>query len=177
MKQKYHVTVDNQEHEVSTDDAGNHTVNGKPVVVDAVQMTEGVFSVIFEGTVYEVSRQQGDHGTDQNGDTRGMTLLVNGTPHQVKVDDERSLLLKSVLEKPHSAKSTISVRAPMPGLITKIEVHEGDTITEGQGLVILEAMKMENEIKSASKAIVGSIHVKLRQTVDKGEVLVTLSSI
>lgn len=177
MNKKYRVRVGSDDFEILMNDAEDPTVNGKPVKLDAVQVTEGIFSIIFEGAVYEVSLKQGETTSGQNGDSTGMTLLVNGRQHEVIVEDERSRLLKSVLGESRSSTSDVTVRAPMPGLITKIEVSEGETIKEGQGLVILEAMKMENEIKSSFRARVGLIHIRLKQSVDKGDALVTLSSI
>lgn len=176
MKKEYHVTVLDEQYEISTDSNGRTTVNGRGVKVDCVPMTVDVFSVMMEGSVYEVSLQPEKH-PEQNGDLPTVTVIINGRPYIVKVEDERSRLLKSIQRGTASRKSELTLRAPMPGLITRIEVQEGETIKEGQGLVILEAMKMENEIRASLNARVRSVHVKLRQSVDKGEAIITLSSI
>jgi pyruvate carboxylase subunit B len=60
----------------------------------------------------------------------------------------------------------------MPGLIVRIEIAAGDTVKLGQGIVIIEAMKMENELKAATVGVVSRIHVQPGQAVDKGAVLV-----
>ncbi len=69
----------------------------------------------------------------------------------------------------------ISVNAPMPGTINAIKVKVGDSVTKGQVLVVLEAMKMENEIMADSDGTVASIAVSQGQTVNTGDVLVTLN--
>lgn len=176
MKKEYRVTVLDEQFEISTEDNGRTTVNGRGVKVDFVPVKVDLFSVMVDGSVYEVSLQPEKH-SDQNGDLPTVTVFINGRPFIVKVEDERSRLLKSVLRGTTSGKSELTLRAPMPGLITRIEVQEGETIKEGQGLVILEAMKMENEIRASLNARVSSVHVKLKQSVDKGDALVTLSSI
>ena len=69
----------------------------------------------------------------------------------------------------------ISVNAPMPGTINAIKVKVGDSVTKGQVLVVLEAMKMENEIMADSDGTVASVAVSQGQTVNTGDVLVTLN--
>ena len=69
----------------------------------------------------------------------------------------------------------ISVNAPMPGTINAIKIKVGDSVTKGQVLVVLEAMKMENEIMADSDGTVASVAVSQGQTVNTGDVLVTLN--
>jgi pyruvate carboxylase subunit B len=70
------------------------------------------------------------------------------------------------------SKGPKALRAPMPGLVVKVEVREGDTVFSGQGLVIVEAMKMENELKSERDGTVKRVAVEPGQTVEKDQVLV-----
>ena len=63
------------------------------------------------------------------------------------------------------------LRAPMPGLVVKVEVGEGDEVTPGQGLVIVEAMKMENELKAEAPGRIGRILVAEGEAVDKDQIL------
>ena len=66
------------------------------------------------------------------------------------------------------------IRAPMPGLVVKVEVAVGDAVEEGQGMAIVEAMKMENELRAEGAGVVSSIHVAPGDTVAKDEVLIEL---
>ena len=67
-----------------------------------------------------------------------------------------------------------TIVAPMPGLVVKVEVEVGQAVRAGQGVVVVEAMKMENELKAPADGVVAKIHVEPRQTVEKGTVLITL---
>lgn len=75
---------------------------------------------------------------------------------------------------PQSA-GTIKVNSPMPGTIVKVEVQAGDSVKAGQSLVVLEAMKMENEIKAPEDGIVASVNVSKGASVNTGDLLVSLN--
>src|SRR6266550_3620647 len=66
------------------------------------------------------------------------------------------------------------VKAPMPGLVVRVEVSEGQVVEVGEGLVVVEAMKMENELRASSRGVVEHIHVSAGQRVEKGAALVTI---
>ena len=76
---------------------------------------------------------------------------------------------------PSGAAGSVSVDAPMPGSVIKVNVKVGDKVTNGQALVILEAMKMENEIASPADGVVASINVSQGDSVNTGDVLITLN--
>ena len=71
----------------------------------------------------------------------------------------------------------VPLSAPMPGLVVKVEVAEGDTVESGQGLVIVEAMKMENELTAETDSRVAGVRVAAGDTVEKGQVLVELEPV
>ena len=76
---------------------------------------------------------------------------------------------------PAPASGEIQVKSPMPGTILAINVREGDSVTQGQALLVLEAMKMENEIPSPIDGTITSIMVKKEELVSTGDILLTLS--
>jgi len=67
------------------------------------------------------------------------------------------------------------VKAPMPGLVVRVEVSAGQVVEVGESLVVVEAMKMENELRAAHQGVVEAVHVKAGDRVEKGTPLVTLS--
>ncbi|MBI3193195.1 MAG: acetyl-CoA carboxylase biotin carboxyl carrier protein subunit [Ignavibacteriae bacterium] len=94
----------------------------------------------------------------------------------VTLMDEKSVLLAQ-MQKKSVGKDEMIVKAPMPGLVVAVEVHVGDVIAPGTGLIILEAMKMENEIRSQVKARVKKIDVEKSARVEKGQTLIHLESV
>ncbi len=95
---------------------------------------------------------------------------------QVTIEDARKRLMKHFTGSEGNGVKMMTVRAPMPGLVTKLQVKSGDSVTPGMGLVILEAMKMENEIRSTINGVVKNVQVKVRATVDKGQPLLILET-
>lgn len=81
-----------------------------------------------------------------------------------------------LLAKQQTLHHYLEVRAPMPGMILKVKKKKGDTIDHGEAVMILEAMKMENEIRSSSKGIIKEIHVKEGAAVEKGVILFSVEN-
>ncbi len=178
MVKKFMVRVGEREFEVAKDDADSWQINGQSTKLEIIDQGNGSYLIIQEGKVYRIYYPPADKNSnspDGISSPRQFHLKLNGRPCVVSVVDERSRLLQSVLRNISHSESAITIRAPMPGLIVKIEVSEGDSIPSGKGLLVLEAMKMENEIKAPKPSRVQKIHVAPRQPVDKGDPLVTLS--
>jgi biotin carboxyl carrier protein len=104
-------------------------------------------------------------------------VQIDGERYSAEVVDERTRAIRAMTSRGAAAAGPKPVRAPMPGLIVRIEVEEGATVKAGQGIVIVEAMKMENELKAESAGIVKRIHVAAGQVVEKGHVLVELEAV
>jgi biotin carboxyl carrier protein len=94
---------------------------------------------------------------------------LNGDYFPVIVEDERARQLRAVVEQGAKVDGEEILTAPIPGLITKIKIREGDTIQEGDGLILLEAMKMENEIKAGSPGKIKKILVSEGMPVEKDQ--------
>lgn len=92
----------------------------------------------------------------------------------VTLEDDRSRILSRLRKASVGGVRAIVVRAPMPGLITSLEVAAGDTVTVGKGLLVLEAMKMENEIRAVISGKVRQIEVVTRQAVEKDQQLMII---
>jgi biotin carboxyl carrier protein len=102
------------------------------------------------------------------------TILVNGVWHSFTVETPVSLKRKRYLAQQADASSTVSIEAPMPGKIIDIMVEEGVEVKEGEPIIILEAMKMQNEINSHITGIVKSVSVKKNETVMKDDILIEI---
>jgi pyruvate carboxylase subunit B len=98
-----------------------------------------------------------------------------GRTFAVEVSDERTLSLRRMVGQRAHRSDGGRVRAPMPGLVVRLEVEEGQEVSAGTGLLVLEAMKMENEIRSTAAGVVSQILVAPGQKVDKGTELIVIA--
>ena len=109
------------------------------------------------------------------GDTRGKyTLWVDGFRFDVEALDERSHAIRELSASTAAPKGPAPLVAPMPGMIVRINVAEGDVIHAGQGLVVMEAMKMENELRATSGGAVRRVLVTPGTAVEKGALLLEM---
>jgi len=111
----------------------------------------------------------------RRGDARGAySLSLDGRRFAVEALDERTRAIRDLSAATAAAAGPAPLVAPMPGLIVRVNVAPGDTVQAGQGLVVMEAMKMENELRSASAGTVTAVRVSAGTAVEKGAVLVEL---
>jgi pyruvate carboxylase subunit B len=115
--------------------------------------------------VYEIVAQRGDR--------RGSyTLTVGGVEVAAEALDERAQAVRTLRAATAASGGPEPLKAPMPGLVTRVLVQHGDAVQSGDSLVVMEAMKMENELRAKSAATVRAIHAKPGTAVEKGAVLV-----
>lgn len=110
-------------------------------------------------------------------DVSGKKLLieVEGEPFRMEIRDELDQMLDSMGFSTVSSKHIREIKAPMPGLVIEVSVQEGQEVMEGDRLLILEAMKMENSIMIQHNATIKRIAVRAGEAVDKGQVLIELA--
>ncbi|HZH39835.1 MAG TPA: acetyl-CoA carboxylase biotin carboxyl carrier protein subunit [Gemmatimonadales bacterium] len=96
---------------------------------------------------------------------------------EVEAVDERTQAIRTLTGKKAGPAGGGVVKAPMPGLVVRVQVTEGQKVGAGAGLVVVEAMKMENELKAAHPAVVKKVHVAPGAIVEKGAPLVTLGEV
>lgn len=101
-------------------------------------------------------------------------LWIDGWRFDVEALDERTRAIRDVSAARATATGPAPVIAPMPGLIVRVAVAVGDRVDAGQGVVVMEAMKMENELRAAVSGVVKAVHAVLGTAVEKGTVLVEL---
>jgi len=95
---------------------------------------------------------------------------------ELDVQDDRSKQIEALTGQSRRPPASGVIRAPMPGLVVRVEVTIGQAVEAGAGLVVVEAMKMENELRAPQRGVVQQIHVSAGERVEKGMPLVTLSS-
>lgn len=104
-------------------------------------------------------------------------LHVDGWPVRAEVVDERTRAIRAVTGRAAGPPGPKPVRAPMPGMIVRTDVNVGDSVRAGQGVVVMEAMKMENELKAEADGVVARILIESGQAVEKGAVLVEFETV
>ena len=143
-------------------------IDGRPVEIDkaqlenAIEVEPGVFSVLVEGRSFEVRLPRGGAAG---------TASVRGRRYNVEIRDPRNTGRGS---KSALGSGRQNIIAPMPGKIVRMLVQRGDTVETGQGLAVVEAMKMQNEMKAPRPARVTEVRVRDGDTVAAGETLVVL---
>jgi biotin carboxyl carrier protein len=108
---------------------------------------------------------------ESNGQGRWM-LSRAGERSDVEVLDERTRHIRSLTGNAEQSRKADVLRAPMPGLVVRINARPGEAVAVGDGLVVLEAMKMENELKAGASAKVKAVRVNPGEAVEKGQVLI-----
>jgi biotin carboxyl carrier protein len=160
----------------------------KEITVEPVDGQEGTWRVIIDGVERTVDARRVAAGSYALHDGDAVTLVDvdagkdgellvevrGGTAVPVKLVDPRKHLLETVKVARPAATGPTAVTSPMPGKVVKLLCKPGDAVTPGQGLVVVEAMKMENELRAARAGTVQAIRVKEGQAVEGNETLLTL---
>lgn len=148
--------------------SGKTLVNGNEISSDWIKIDSAKYHVLVNHQSYTIELL----GKDESG--KNLTISVNGQKQQVTIKDKYDELLHALgMDKMLAAKNN-DVKAPMPGLVLRLIVNEGDTVKKGDGLLVLEAMKMENVIKSSGEGVVKKIHVAPKQIVDKNQLMIVM---
>jgi biotin carboxyl carrier protein len=108
-------------------------------------------------------------GTDDK-----VQLVVNGRAAEAIVLTNREAALREYSSRAGAVAGPAELRAPMPALVVRVEVGAGEAVRKGQGLVVLEAMKMENELRATHDGVVRVVHVAKGATVEKNQLLLSL---
>jgi biotin carboxyl carrier protein len=159
----YNVTIDGTEHRLELDLAAGTwrcLLDGRDVVMNAVTAGTGILSILIEGKSYEIRREQ--VGTD-------LRIWVGDRPYAAEIRDPRSL--RGRKQRADHGKGERRLVAPMPGKVVRFLVAENSPVEAGQGVVVVEAMKMQNEIKSPKKGTVVKLSVAEGAAVNAGDVL------
>lgn len=144
-------------------------VNGTATELDVLQLNDKTQHIIHNGKSYNVEV------VEINRPEKIAKIKVNGTVYDISVATQLDLLLKQLGMENLNSNKISQLKAPMPGLVLNILVSEGDEVKKGDSLLVLEAMKMENIIKSPSDATVKKIEVAKGDKIEKNTVLIHFS--
>jgi biotin carboxyl carrier protein len=158
----YEITIDEKNYRVElnrVDGRWDCRLDGKPVEIDAVLTRRDVLSILIHGKAYEIKRERS--ATD-------LHLWVGSARYGVQLRDPRSLRSRAGVD---DGKGPRKLVAPMPGKIVRVLAPENSEVEAGQGVLVVEAMKMQNEIKSPKKGVVRKMVAAEGANVNAGDVL------
>lgn len=163
---KYVTTVGDREFLVEVLDEHHINIDGKTYEVDFEAVGgQPVYSLIADGKSHEAYVRESDEGWQ---------VLLRGRLYPVKVEDEREKRLRAAAGGGVADSGEFHLKAPMPGLVVAVPVEEGQQVEKGQVLLILESMKMQNELKSPRDGTVSRIKVKAGESVEQKQPLLSV---
>ena len=172
---RYSVTVADKHYTLDVEQDEAHqwhvTLDGVPLIIDRAQINPGHFSMRISERSYEIFVRSLPN--DGASDAKGFEVLLDGLPQTVEVVDERRHALAG-LAKGRGATGEVTLKAPMPGLVAQVLVTAGDTVERGQRVVVLEAMKMQNDLLSPRTGVVRAVRTTQGQAVNLGQPLVVI---
>lgn len=166
---KYIATVKDQQFTVDINSDGAITIDDEPIDIDFRRLPSGgITSLLMDNrSISAVVEERGDN----------WDVLILGELYSVNVQDERSYRLAQRGGHGIGVDGEAVVASPMPGIIVAVPVAEGDLVKFGDKVIILESMKMENELRAPCDGIVTHVNVTAGASVEKDQALVTIGPI
>ncbi len=165
---KYTAILNDKEREIQITRRGLYTfqviVDGQPHEVDARYCSADRLSMLIDNTSHDISFTV---------DKEDVELNFRNRSFHIKVLDERKMRMRHIRSGLDVSGPEI-IKTSMPGKVVKVMVKEGDRVDPGAGVIIIEAMKMENEIQCRNAGIVKAVHVSAGQTVESGAMLIEI---
>lgn len=163
---KYFATVAGTTYEVEIKAEGHITVDQEELAVDFQSLAgQPVYSLIVDGKSHEASVQPTE---------TGLEVLLRGQLYQVQVEDELQRRVRESLGPKAIETGEFKLRAPMPGLVVAVPIERDQTVVQDQLLVVLESMKMQNELKAPREGRIQRIHIKPGDSVNQNQVLIVM---
>jgi biotin carboxyl carrier protein len=163
----YEIKVNDKQNFSASRKDGKLIINNELAEADIASVGASLFHVLHNRQSYNVEV------VSFNGSDKTAEIKVNGNTYNITSKDQFDILLEQLGFNHLNAGAISDLKAPMPGMVLKVFVQEGDTLQKGDNLFVLEAMKMENIIKAPAGVVVKSIKIKPGDKVEKGQVLIT----
>jgi len=142
-----------------------NSLDGNAAEWDMIEVRDNTFHIIKDHKGYNATL------ISFNAEEKTMVLNVNGNDYEISIKDKNDLLLQQLGINLKSSSAVQFIKAPMPGLIIQVSTSVGDEVKKGDSLLILEAMKMENVIKSPRDGKIKKVNIQLKQPVEKNQVM------
>jgi biotin carboxyl carrier protein len=165
---KYVVELNGERIAVSLDPDGVRYDDAGPVHAEVIDVEASPARIVKIGAEVHRVVVQRRHGRGR------YSLWVDGYRFEAEALDERTRLIRDLSAASAAPAGPAPIVAPMPGLIVRVSVAPGDRVEAGQGVVVMEAMKMENELRATAAGVVKSVEVASGTAVEKGTLLVSL---
>lgn len=163
---KYVTTIEEKEHSIEVLDERHIILDGQPMEVDFQSVSgQPVFSLLVDGKSYEAYVDLTDDG---------LRVLMRGILYHAKVEDEREKRLRAAAGGGVIEGGEFHLKSPMPGLVVAVPVSEGQKVEKGQVLLVLESMKMQNELKAPRAGTVSRIRIKAGESVEQKQTLLSV---
>ena len=146
-------------------DLNSGLLNGEEFRWDVIKVKDNTYSVIKDNQSYNLEV------LSVNAEEKSFIIKVDGIKYKFNAKDKYDELLHSLGMDNLSSKKVVDLKAPMPGLVLEISVEGGQQVSKGDALLILEAMKMENVIKSPTDGVIKSIAINQGETVEKNQLI------
>lgn len=166
MTEHYYAEINDQEYKIEIISDKHVVINGEPYSFDFQVLRQLLsYSLLIEGDSYEINVYQ-DNGTWE--------VLLRGKHFSVNVEDEREKHMRLAAGQGTVLEGAVTLLAPMPGLVIDIPAKEGQEVKEGDVLIILESMKMQNELRAPRDGKVSRIQAQLNDNVERKQALLVL---
>lgn len=163
---KYFTTVGGQQYTIEVDHDNEILVNGERYDIDFQPSPEGsVFSLLLNNRSLEGLAEEREDTWE---------VLIRGELYEVQVQDERAFRLAKARGTVTAVSGDVTINSPMPGIIVAVPVSEGESVSKGDKVIILESMKMENELRAPRDGVVRRVFVQAGAGVEKNQTLVLI---
>lgn len=163
----YQAKVNNTQFDIQFKTDDTIVVNEQEIELDIAQLSQKKQHVLYRNKSFTIEIVAVDK------EKKNAQIKVNNTTYTVGVKDKFDLLLSQLGMADMATKKVKAIKAPMPGLVVDVLVETGNEVKEGDNLIILEAMKMENVIKSPVDGVIKAIEVAPTNTVEKNQLLIS----
>jgi biotin carboxyl carrier protein len=163
---KYITTIADQTYTIEINDERHLSINGRQYEMDFLELSDQpLYSLVIQGQSYEAYVMP--HGDRWE-------VVLQGQMYEAQVEDERERRLRSAFGTQALESQEFQLRAPMPGVVAAVPVREGQDIPKGTVVIVLESMKMQNELRAPRAGSLLHLRVQVGQSVELNQILAVI---